>query len=321
MDSQRGTVDQAVDRLSIADSPVEPLEYRPGPAMARPSAFPVQGMSAVARVEPSDEAPAASLVGSLSVFALSDVLSMLSSTSQTGELQVVGESVDGRVWLDGGSLSSAQVGSAATIAQAVFDLACLTEGWFYFTSGAGLLEWSAAGAVDSVLSEVGPQVDEWKEIREVIPLEAVGHLAPRSARRDVQIRSDQWRVLTTVGNNGQKVRSVLDVIGGDQIVGLRTLRDLLRAGLIELDESGQPAVGARTVVRCPPRHRPGRRSLRRRSRRPGPGPVSLRRRRRRLRPGRTVRRPGRGGHHAASHRRRSVGPERDPDRPDDNGAA
>ena len=89
----------------------------------------------MSQTESSEEAPAASLVGSLSVFTLSDVLTMLASTAQTGELQVVSETADGQVWLDDGELSNAQVGAATTIGQAVFELACVTDGWFYFTTG------------------------------------------------------------------------------------------------------------------------------------------------------------------------------------------
>ncbi|MGA3149134.1 MAG: DUF4388 domain-containing protein, partial [Acidimicrobiales bacterium] len=151
------------------------------------------------------------------------------------ELQVVGETVDGRVWLDRGELSSAHVGTASTIAEAVFDLACLTEGWFYFTSGPTSSNGQSPVPVDVVLSEVGPQVDEWRALQQAVPIEAVVTLCPDPPGEDVQIRSDQWRVLTTIGNNGNTVRSVLDRIGGDQIVGLRTLRDLYTAHLVELD--------------------------------------------------------------------------------------
>ena len=313
MDSQHGTVDQTVDRLSIAGSSADPVEYRAGPAMSQLSGSPsFQGVSTMGRVAPSDEAPAASLVGSLSVFDLSDVLAMLSSTTQTGELQVVGDSVDGRVWLDRGKLSSAQVGTAATITEAVFDLACLTEGWFYFTSGPASSNGQPPVAVDSVLGEVRPQVDEWKGLREEVPLEAVVALCPDPPGDDVQIRSDQWRVLTTIGNSGRTVRSVLEMIGGDQIVGLRTLR-------------GPPLGPPHRVGRC---RRPGRRRRRvvrglewagRRSRGirdRGPGAGGFRRSRSvGHRPGRVVRRPGRGGHHAAPHRRRSLGADRPVDRP------
>ncbi len=100
-----------------------------------------------------------------------------------------------------------------------------------------------------MLNEVRPQVDEWWEIRHDIPLEAVVTLAPEPPGQDIQIRTDQWRVLTTVGTSGLSVKEVLDRIGDDQIGGLRTLRDLQTAGLIELhggsetDDHRAPVLG------------------------------------------------------------------------------
>ncbi len=169
--------------------------------------------------ESSEEAPAASLVGSLAAFSLSDILSMLASTKQTGELQVVSEATDGKVWLADGELSNANVGAAATIGQAVFELACISEGWFYFTVGVVSSSGQPTVPVLAVLNEVRPQVDEWREIRRDVPLEAVVTLAPEPPGQDVQIRNDQWRVLTTVGTTGHSVRAVIEQIGGDQIVG------------------------------------------------------------------------------------------------------
>jgi hypothetical protein len=201
--------------------------------------------------ESSEEAPAASLVGSLATFSLSDILSMLASTKQSGELQVVSETTDGKVWLVDGEFSNAQVGTATTIGQAVFELACVTEGWFYFTEGLESSSGQPAVPVAAVLNEVRPQVDEWREIRRDVPLEAVVSLAPDPPGQDVQIRSDQWRVLTTVGTSGHSVRAVLEQIGGDHIVGLRTLRDLRVAGLIELDPPADRGVEL-TSLPAPP---------------------------------------------------------------------
>ena len=188
----------------------------------------------MSQVESFEEAPAASLVGSLSVFTLSDVLTLLATTAQTGELQLVSEAVDGKLWLDHGELSNAHVGAATTMGQAVFELACVAEGWFYFTSGLSSSSGQPAVPVVAVLSEVRPQVEEWRELRQVVPLEATVALSPSPPGQDVQIRSDQWRVLTTVGNAGHTVKTAIDLIGGDQVVGLRALRDLQAAGLIVL---------------------------------------------------------------------------------------
>jgi len=182
-----------------------------------------------------EEAPTASLVGSLSVFKLSDVLSLLAYTSQTGEVRVVSDQVDGRLWLADGNLSNAQVGTATTIGQAVFELACATDGWLHFTVGVTSSSGQPVVPVAAVLNEVRPQVEEWREIRRVIPLESEVTLSPTAPNHDIQIRSDQWRVLTAVGNGGHTVKEVLEQIGGEQIVGLRTLRDLHTAGLIALD--------------------------------------------------------------------------------------
>ncbi len=214
-----GTADGSVGPVPAPMVGATPLGNEPLPSSSTPS---------------SADAPQASLQGSLSVVSLSDLLSLLASTAQTGELRVIGGLVDGRLWLEDGELSNARVGAAATMGQAIFELACLTEGWFYFTVGSASPSGHPRVPVAAVLHEVHPQVQEWRGILTVVPLEAEVTLSPAPPGHDVQIRNDQWRVLTAVGNLGGSVRKVLDEIGGDQIVGLRTLRDLRAAGLIVL---------------------------------------------------------------------------------------
>jgi hypothetical protein len=231
----------------------QPFETMNAPEVAGEKGFtPVSsgaGLTAVADqpaprgTDRSDVAPAASLVGSLSVFSLADVLSMLASTAQTGELQVVADAAGGRLWLDAGRLSNAQVGSATTIGQSVFELACLDEGWFYFTLGAASFGGQPSVSVEAVLNEVRPQVDEWKEIRSIVPVDALVNLSPTPPGHDVQIRSDQWQILTIVGTHGRSVNDVLDAMGGDHMAGLRTLRDLAAAGLLQLTPASGRLVG------------------------------------------------------------------------------
>jgi hypothetical protein len=104
--------------------------------------------------------------------------------------------------------------------------------------------------VATVLAEVGPRVEEWRTVRALLPPEAVVTLSPEPPGEDVRIRHDQWRVLTQVGTSGHSVGSVLDAIGGDPMVGLRTLRDLHAAGLIDLQPL--PSVGVLGEAPLPP---------------------------------------------------------------------
>ena len=236
MDNQNGTVDRMVEHLTDnGGQPVTDVGRSGALGVSQLFGSPDSAEDTVTnQTDTAEDGLAASLAGSLSVFSLSDVLSMLASTSQTGELQVVSETVDGRVWLDRGELTNAEVAAASTVGQAVFELACVTDGWFYFTTGLLSSNGQPSVSVVSVLSELGPQVDEWRQLGEVVPLEALVTLSPEPPGQDIQIRNDQWRVLTTVGTRGHTVKSVLEMIDEEQIVGLRTLRDLHAAGLIEL---------------------------------------------------------------------------------------
>jgi Domain of unknown function (DUF4388) len=200
----------------------------------------VDGKEAIMSPTGAPAESSASLTGSLAAFTLSDVLMLLASTGQTGELHAVGGDVEGWLWLADGQLANARVGSAITIGQAVFELACIIDGTFSFSTGVVSSSGHPTVPVAAVLQEVRPQVDEWRELRTVIPLDAEVNLSPSPPDQEVRIRSDQWGVLTTVGNSGLTVKSVLDRIGGEQIVGLRTLRDLRTAGLIAVTAADRP---------------------------------------------------------------------------------
>ncbi|HXW34300.1 MAG TPA: DUF4388 domain-containing protein, partial [Acidimicrobiales bacterium] len=180
----------------------------------------------------SGDAPAASLVGSLASFRLADVLSLLAHTNQGGELQVVGGGVDGRVWIDQGELAGSAVSGAQTLTQAIFELALVQQGWFYFTEGRTAPYPGDRQSVASALEVVGPQVSEWHDLLDRVPLDSVVHLSPTPPGSDVQIRSEQWQILTTLGGSDMTVRDVVASLEHDQVVTLRLLRDLAEAGLV-----------------------------------------------------------------------------------------
>lgn len=240
---RRSPAGPAVSSADILErTPNEPAEQTGGrpaaghatPDLARPSVLEmaVDGKESTMSPSGARETSTVSLSGSLATFTLADVLTLLASTSQTGELHALSEDIEGWLWLSDGQLANARVGSASTIGQAVFELARITDGEFSFVSGVVSSSGHPTVPVTAVLQEVRPQVDEWHLLRSVVPLDAEVNLAPDPPGEEIRIRNDQWSVLTAVGTSGLSVRAVLERIGGAQIAGLRTLRDLQSSGLI-----------------------------------------------------------------------------------------
>jgi hypothetical protein len=190
----------------------------------------------------SSEAAAAALVGSLSTFSLVDILDLLARTGHTGELQVVGRGVDQRVWVDRGDVIDTN--DANSFESVLFELACIEEGWFYFTAAASAPEGRQRVSVTSMLADLGPQVEEWRELVEILPFESVVCMSASTPAPEVQIRADQWLLLSLVGNPGRPVRAVVEASELHPLDTLRTLRELTNAGLISVEEDDGSAAAA-----------------------------------------------------------------------------
>jgi hypothetical protein len=190
----------------------------------------------MSQIQTGSEATAAALVGSLATFTLFDVLELLARTGHTGELQVVGRGIDQRVWVDRGDLlDPSGEGSNST---ALFELACIEEGWFYFTLMGSVPDGQDRIPMLSVLADLGPQVEEWRNLVAFLPFEARVSMSSAAPAPNVQIRSDQWHLLGVVGSPGRTVRAVLDMSDAHPLETLRTLRELIDAQLVSLVVGG-----------------------------------------------------------------------------------
>jgi hypothetical protein len=186
------------------------------------------------------------LVGSLGTFALPDVLSLAAASAAHGRLAVSAAGVDGHLWMEDGELTGFLAGDASSLTEAVFDLALLTDGWFSFFPGGEAPAPTGRCSVADVLAEVEPKVAEWHELVSRVALDDLVHLSPNAPGPEVQIRADQWHVLTTISTTGSRVRDVLDAMGSEYVVALRLVCELLDVGLIETVE-----------VTASPDHMPG----------------------------------------------------------------
>ena len=196
------------------------------------------------------------LVGSLGAFALPDVLVLAAASGVQGRLAVTAAGVDGHLWMEDGDLTGFLAGDAATLTEAVFDLALVTDGWFSFFPGGEAPAPTGRRPVSDVLAEVEPQVAEWHDLVGRVSLDGLVHLSPNAPGAEVQIRADQWHVLTTISTTGSRVRDVLDAMGSEYVVALRLVCELLDCGLIE---TVGVAAGSTTTSRAPAPWPPPRR--------------------------------------------------------------
>lgn len=186
----------------------------------------------MSQAQSGSEAAAAALVGSLSTFSLIDVLDLLARTGHTGELQVVGRGLDRHVWVDQGDLVDAS--GSGGLSEVLFELACRDEGWFYFSATDGVPEGAERLTVTDVLVDLGPQVEEWRALVSDIPFDSIVSMSTTTPSDEVQIKGSQWQLLSTVGSSGKTVREVVDTQGGAALDTLRTLGELVAAGLLSV---------------------------------------------------------------------------------------
>ena len=192
-----------------------------------------------------------SLQGSLDTFALPDVLVLLASTKKSGELHVAGtrnagtrgggtlraNDLQGLLWVDAGQLVGFEVARATEAAEAVFELLRLDAGSFSFMGGTAAPSAGPPVEIEPVLAEAQSRLAEWREIEQVVPsLTCWLDLAPEPPAAHVSMRAEQWRLIVAVGG-GCNVDAIVEHVGGSELAGCRSVKELIEAGLVRLAES------------------------------------------------------------------------------------
>ncbi|HVF75051.1 MAG TPA: DUF4388 domain-containing protein [Acidimicrobiales bacterium] len=177
-----------------------------------------------------------SLHGTLETFALPDVLALLAATKKSGELRVVGGKTDGRVWFDAGAVVGADVGRAVGYVDAVFELLRLETGKFSFDAEKTADAPAEPSSIEPLLAEAQARLAEWRSIEAIIP--SVDHavvLAADISHPHVMVTGPQWRALVGVSSS-PTVSAVIDRLGTGEFDTCRTLKELVDAGLLTVEE-------------------------------------------------------------------------------------
>ncbi|HET7080657.1 MAG TPA: DUF4388 domain-containing protein [Chloroflexia bacterium] len=191
------------------------------------------------------------LEGTLKDFPLPDIIQLLSLSRKTGAVEIMGSDGfgSGRLYFHQGKVVSA----------ALEDMAPLDAAYSFFTFPGGNFrfyenELPAADAQPITISneflimEGIRRADEWQKLRDRVPsLDLVLGLVadPVAGNRDINLKPDEWRVLTMI-NGRDSVRQIARRTSFGDFKTARIIYHLLSAGLIE--PLGVPGVPAAPVA-------------------------------------------------------------------------
>lgn len=175
------------------------------------------------------------LTGNLAQLSLLDVLKVLSSGGQTGRLDLTGPAESGQVYLRDGNVVHAATGPHLG-EEAVYALMGWLQGDFNFAAGASAPEESVTTPTEQLLLEGARRVEEWRDIKEVIPsTDVVFRLSPGGSSGAVSLQPEEWQVLAQV-NGARDVAEIADELGQDEFAAAKVLYGLATAGLLEVME-------------------------------------------------------------------------------------
>jgi Domain of unknown function (DUF4388) len=182
------------------------------------------------------------LRGTLDTFGLPDVLRLLASTGKTGRLHVDGDLGQGSIWLRDGAVLTALTDRAESGPpdEALADLLRYRMGDFAFDAADQPVSGAEPHDIEQLLSSATQLLDEWNRLLSVVPsldhrVELVENL-PRNG--EVKIDDRTWSVITAVGP-GCTAGELAAALGLTELDVLRTVRDLVELGIVEVSPPGR----------------------------------------------------------------------------------
>ncbi|MCK4897395.1 MAG: DUF4388 domain-containing protein [Anaerolineales bacterium] len=185
------------------------------------------------------------LRGNLIQLPLLDILSLLSVRGQTGRLELENGSQTGEIYLNDGNLVHAVTGAHMGEA-AIYTLMGWLQGDFNFVPDAAAPEESLTASTEQLLLEGSRRIEEWGDIKKVIPsTNVVFKFSSSGSPGSVNLQPNEWQVLTQV-NGAHSVAEIAESMGQDEFTVAKVLYGLSSAGL--LIEGEKPAVPPKAIV-------------------------------------------------------------------------
>ena len=182
------------------------------------------------------------LQGTIDDFPLTDVLSLLASSSRSGRLLLDGDRGSATLVIDQGHVVGGGPGHAAADAPAlVFELLRHREGAFGFEAVEPVVDPLREVDVDprpvaGCLEDAGQLLERWQAIEAVVPSSScLVRLVPELPGDSIELDAKDWRTVAGVGH-GMTVEQLRDHLSVDEFSLCEQLADLAGSGLLLVDE-------------------------------------------------------------------------------------
>lgn len=178
-----------------------------------------------------------------------EIIKILSLGKRSGRLYLTNGSDSGNIFFTDGEVIHAQCGSLNGI-KAVQEIAVWTSGEYRFFVDEPADMQTVIMGIDEVLAETTSHLRQMDKITSLIPSSsAVYALEPEIRDKDVQLKSIQWRVLTTI--DGKKsIADIAQSINLGVSDCMKILYTLLRMGLLR-DAAQQDSPEVRRSINLP----------------------------------------------------------------------
>ncbi|MBW2039726.1 MAG: DUF4388 domain-containing protein [Deltaproteobacteria bacterium] len=171
--------------------------------------------------------------GNISLFKLIDILRLLTTEGKTGVLSLQRGAEKGEIYLDKGILVHA-ICKNGVGEEAVFTLLTWMEGSFNFTPNVISDERSIERDTSLLLEEGIKRLDEWDQIKEIIPSQdLVFKLSALRAPDEITLGHSEWSVLSQIDGN-KTVGEIAEGLEMGEYDTARTIYKLFLSGLIEV---------------------------------------------------------------------------------------
>ncbi|MDQ2810274.1 MAG: DUF4388 domain-containing protein, partial [Chloroflexota bacterium] len=178
------------------------------------------------------------LEGTLKDFPLPDIIQLLSLSRKTGAVEIVGTDGfgTGRLYFHQGKVVSAALDDLLA-PDAAFAFFTFPGGSFRFNENEMPADQAAPITISNefLIIEGIRRADEWEKLRERVPsLDLILGLVadPVAGNRDINLKPDEWRVLTMI-NGRDSVRTIARRTTFGDFKTARIVYHLLLSGLIE----------------------------------------------------------------------------------------